>query len=112
MVNEGYAKSYKELIDDTEWDNYGVGKNPKCDNCMAHCGFEGTAVNDSFKNPLKLLGLSINGGPKTDGPMSPDLPIMYDQSKVKKSAFENPLMPIINKESTAAITKEKEVVNK
>lgn len=97
LVNEGYAKSYKELIEDTEWDNYGVGHNPKCDNCMVHCGFEGTAVNDSFKNPLKLLGLSLNGGPKTEGPLSPDLPITYDLSKIDKSALENPQMPIIKK---------------
>ena len=111
LVNEGYAKTYKELIDETEWDNYGAGINPKCDNCMAHCGYEGTAVNDSFKNPLKLLGLSLNGGPKTEGSMAPELPILYDQSKVEKSLFENPLMPIINKEAQA-VTKEKELVDK
>ena len=78
LVNEGYAKSYNELISDTEWENYGAGRNPKCDNCMAHCGYEGSAVNDAFSNPLKLLKVSLNG-PKTEGPMAPELPILYDK---------------------------------
>ena len=78
---------------------------------MAHCGFEGSAVNDSFKNPLKLLKLSLNGGPKFDGPMAPDLPILYDQSKVEKSLFENPLMPIVNKEESS-VTKEEVLADK
>ncbi|PKP40517.1 MAG: hopanoid biosynthesis associated radical SAM protein HpnH [Bacteroidetes bacterium HGW-Bacteroidetes-13] len=111
LVNEGYAKSYKELIEDTEWDKYGVGKNPKCDNCMVHCGFEGTAVNDSFKNPLKLLGLSLNGGPKTEGPMSPDLPITYDLSKIDKSELVNPQMPIIKKKPIP-VKKEEQLTDK
>lgn len=97
LVNEGYAKSYKELIEDTVWDDYGVGKNPKCDNCMAHCGYEGTAVNDSFASPLKLMKVAMRG-PKTDGPMAPELPILYDQSKVKKSLLDNPTMPVVPKE--------------
>ncbi|MDE2149897.1 MAG: adenosyl-hopene transferase HpnH [Gammaproteobacteria bacterium] len=76
LVDEGYAKSYRELMETTDWDSYGVGKNPKCDNCMAHCGFEGTAVNDTFAHPLKAAKVAMFG-PRTDGPMAPDLPILY-----------------------------------
>jgi hypothetical protein len=76
LVDEGYAKTYKELMEDTAWENYGVGINPKCDNCMAHCGFEGTAVDDMFAHPLKALKVSMLG-PRTDGPMAPDLPVLY-----------------------------------
>ncbi|EQD79827.1 radical SAM family protein, partial [mine drainage metagenome] len=47
LVDEGYAPTYKALMEETEWEKYGVGINPKCANCMAHCGFEGTAVNDT-----------------------------------------------------------------
>jgi hopanoid biosynthesis associated radical SAM protein HpnH len=78
LSDEGYADTYKSLIDDTEWDKYGVGKNPRCDNCMAHCGFEGTAVNDAFSHPLKALLASIRG-PRVAGPMAPDLPIRYSE---------------------------------
>jgi hypothetical protein len=41
---------------------------------MVHCGFEGTAVADSVKNPLKLLAISLRGI-KTDGAMAADIPI-------------------------------------
>jgi hopanoid biosynthesis associated radical SAM protein HpnH len=44
LLDEGYAATYQELLDDTNWDSYGRGKNPKCENCMAHCGYEPTAV--------------------------------------------------------------------
>jgi hopanoid biosynthesis associated radical SAM protein HpnH len=44
LMSDGYAKTYRELIDDTDWDAYGRGKDPRCANCMAHCGYEPTAV--------------------------------------------------------------------
>ena len=44
MSDAPYAKSYRELIEETEWERYGRGRHPKCENCMAHCGYEPTAV--------------------------------------------------------------------
>ncbi|MGC0418896.1 adenosyl-hopene transferase HpnH [Embleya sp. AB8] len=44
LMGDGYVQSYQELLDDTTWENYGRGKDPRCDNCMAHCGYEPTAV--------------------------------------------------------------------
>jgi hopanoid biosynthesis associated radical SAM protein HpnH len=44
MSKEGYAKTYKELLDETDWSKYGRGKHESCNNCMAHCGYEPTAV--------------------------------------------------------------------
>jgi hypothetical protein len=76
LTDEGYAPTFKSLMEDTEWEKYGVGRNPACDNCMAHCGFEGTAVDDAFSHPLKLLKTSLLGA-RTSGPMAPDLPILY-----------------------------------
>ena len=61
LSDEGYAPTYRSLIEDTEWEKYGVGRNPRCDNCMAHCGFEGTAVNDAFSHPLKALKAALQG---------------------------------------------------
>ena len=77
LVGEGYARTFRELIDDTEWHRYGTGKNPKCANCMVHCGYEATAVNDTFSSPLKALRVSLFG-PRTSGPMAPELPILYE----------------------------------
>ena len=49
LLQEGYVDTFQELIDDTEWDNYGVASgNPKCQNCMVHCGYEPTAVDFTF----------------------------------------------------------------
>jgi hopanoid biosynthesis associated radical SAM protein HpnH len=76
LVDEGYAPTYQALMAETQWDNYGVGINPKCDNCMAHCGFEGSAVNDTFAHPLKALRVAVFG-PRTEGAMAPALPVLY-----------------------------------
>ena len=76
LSDEGNAASYRGLMEETDWDRYGVGRNPRCDNCMAHCGFEGTAVNDALAHPLKALTASLRG-PRLSGPMAPDPPIQY-----------------------------------
>jgi len=76
LVDEGYEKTFKGLIENTEWEKYGVGRNPKCDNCMAHCGYEGTAVNDTFAHPLKALKVMLKG-PRLNGDFAEELPILY-----------------------------------
>jgi hypothetical protein len=68
LADEGNASSFQELLDTTPWDKYGTVKNPKCANCMAHCGYEATAVEDTLSHPLKALWASIRG-PKTSGDM-------------------------------------------
>lgn len=74
LLGEGYTKTFAELMDDTKWDDYGVGNYEKCADCMVHCGFEGTAVADSVKNPLKMLAVTLRG-PKTSGAMAKDIPL-------------------------------------
>jgi len=44
MSDAPYARTYRELVDETDWSRYGRGRHPKCENCMAHCGYEPTAV--------------------------------------------------------------------
>jgi hypothetical protein len=44
LMSDGYVQTYKELIETTDWDAYGRGKDPRCNNCMAHCGYEPSAV--------------------------------------------------------------------
>ncbi|HEY2273115.1 MAG TPA: adenosyl-hopene transferase HpnH [Jatrophihabitantaceae bacterium] len=58
LMSDGYAKTYKELIETTEWEKYGRGRDPRCNNCMAHCGYEPTAVlatMGSLKEGLRAL---------------------------------------------------------
>src|SRR5699024_3037918 len=96
LVNEGYYQSFKELMEKTNWENWGTGRNPKCDNCMAHCGYEGTAANDAFSHPIKYLSTSMRG-PKTEGEMAPDIPRTYKWEDFAKAA--NPLNPTAYKEA-------------
>jgi hopanoid biosynthesis associated radical SAM protein HpnH len=44
LMSDGYVGSYKELVETTNWEAYGRGRDPRCANCMAHCGYEPTAV--------------------------------------------------------------------
>jgi len=74
LLGEGYVPTFRELMDETDWDRYGVGKYEKCANCMVHCGFEGTAVTDSVKRPWKLLPIALRGV-RTEGPMAADIPL-------------------------------------
>jgi len=55
MSAEPYATSYKELLEETDWSKYGRGRHPKCENCMAHCGYEPTAVNMTMGSPKEML---------------------------------------------------------
>jgi hopanoid biosynthesis associated radical SAM protein HpnH len=58
LMNDGYVETYKELVETTDWEKYGRGKDPRCDNCMAHCGYEPTAVlatTSSLKQSLRAL---------------------------------------------------------
>jgi hopanoid biosynthesis associated radical SAM protein HpnH len=72
LIGEGYAATYRELLDETDWESYGTGNYEKCADCMVHCGYEGTAVTDAFTNPLSALGVMLKG-PRTDGPMAADI---------------------------------------
>jgi hopanoid biosynthesis associated radical SAM protein HpnH len=72
LLGEGYASSFKELMETTDWDKYGVGNYEKCADCMVHSGFEATAVIDSIRHPLKVLGVALRG-PNTEKPMAPDI---------------------------------------
>ncbi len=74
LLGEGYAKTFKELMEDTDWDQYGTGNYEKCADCMVHSGFEATAVMDAVKKPWKVARVAL-AGIKTDGPMAPDIPL-------------------------------------
>jgi hopanoid biosynthesis associated radical SAM protein HpnH len=51
LLQEGYASSFQELMDTTEWERYGrKSGNEKCRDCMVHCGYEPTAVDQTFSS--------------------------------------------------------------
>ena len=74
LLGEGYAKSFRELMETTDWDSYGTGKYEKCANCMAHCGYEATAAEVAFTRPWQALKVSVSGI-RTQGAMAPEIPL-------------------------------------
>jgi hopanoid biosynthesis associated radical SAM protein HpnH len=74
LLGEGYAKTFTELMETTDWDSYGTGAYEKCANCMAHCGYEATAADAMFKSPLQAIKVALRG-PRTEGPMAPEIPL-------------------------------------
>jgi hopanoid biosynthesis associated radical SAM protein HpnH len=74
LLGEGYAKTFKELMEETDWEKYGTGNYAKCADCMVHSGFEASAVVDAVKKPWKAAKVAV-AGIKTEGPMAPDIPL-------------------------------------
>ncbi|MGH6947021.1 MAG: adenosyl-hopene transferase HpnH [Kiloniellales bacterium] len=74
LLNEGYARTFSALMEETDWDSYGTGNYEKCANCMVHCGYEPTAVNDTLKRPLRALKVALFGV-ETEAPMAPEIPL-------------------------------------
>lgn len=73
LIADEHAKSFVELMETTDWESYGFGKDPRCDTCMMHCGFEGSAVQEAMGSPKALADLAWRsirpgiGGKKTNG---------------------------------------------
>jgi len=72
LLGEGYAKTFKELMEETDWDRYGTGNYEKCADCMVHSGYEATAVTETMRRPWKAAAQALRGI-RTEGPMAPDI---------------------------------------
>ncbi len=96
LLGEGYAASFQELMETTDWDSYGTGAYEKCADCMVHCGFEPTAVNDTIAKPWKALSVALKGI-ETERPMAPEIdlsgqrPADYVFDRHVREALEKPL---------------------
>jgi hopanoid biosynthesis associated radical SAM protein HpnH len=82
LLGEGYAKTFTELMETTDWDAYGTGRYEKCANCMAHCGYEATAADAMMRHPLQAFGIALRGV-RTEGPMAPEI----DLSKQRPAQY-------------------------
>ena len=84
LLGEGYTKTFKELMEETDWDAYGTGNYEKCADCMVHSGYEATAVMDAVKNPLKAAAVAFREI-RTDGKMASEIPL--DRQRPAKYVF-------------------------
>jgi hopanoid biosynthesis associated radical SAM protein HpnH len=96
LVNEGYAPSFRALMEETDWEHYGTGRHPKCADCMAHCGYEPTAVNDAVAHPLKALWVALRG-PRTEGPLAPELPDLTGEQAAAAAEVKIPVSSLIGR---------------
>ncbi len=92
LLGEGYARSFKELMETTDWDRYGTGNYEKCADCMVHCGYEGTAVEDTIRRPWKALMVKLRGF-RTDGPMAPEIPL--ENQRPAEFVFESLMKKVV-----------------
>jgi hopanoid biosynthesis associated radical SAM protein HpnH len=58
LITDGYCSSFQELMEATPWERYGVGNDPRCANCMVHCGFEASSIDEATKSPADLWRLA------------------------------------------------------
>ena len=90
LDDEGNVDTFQELMETTPWEKYGNVNNPKCANCMAHCGYEATAVEDMLAHPLKGMMVALKG-PKTTGDMVEIPTPSFDGAEEPKSVSEIPV---------------------
>ncbi len=72
LLGEGYASSFRELMETTDWDRYGTGNYEKCADCMVHSGYEATAVVAAVTKPWRIAAVAARGV-DVDGPMAPEI---------------------------------------
>jgi len=78
LLGEGYTQTFRELMDETDWDLYGTGNYEKCADCMVHSGFEATAVQDAVRHPLKAFAVNRRGV-TIDGDMAPEISLEHQR---------------------------------
>jgi hopanoid biosynthesis associated radical SAM protein HpnH len=103
LLQDGYVDSFKELIDDTQWDQFGrASGNPKCQDCMVHCGYEPTAVDHTFSSfggmwgTVKAMVFNRYANPAAAKKLG-----QIEQSK--KDRMDHPL-PVLGGSTTYGIT--------
>jgi hopanoid biosynthesis associated radical SAM protein HpnH len=104
LLGEGYAKTFAELMETTEWDSYGTGKYEKCANCMVHCGYEPTAVVDTVARPWKALQVMLRGV-KTEGATAPEIDL--SQQRPAEYVFEKQVKELADADASAGASADK-----
>jgi len=94
LLDEGYAETFSDLMKTTDWGSYGrASGNPKCQQCMAHCGYEPAAVEATFgswKGFFRTARLALFGPPATDQGET----VLTPPERLRKVTL--PVLPIID----------------
>ncbi len=80
LITDAHHATFKEFLDSTPWETYGRGRDPRCEDCMVHVGYEPSAVlggNRRLTDSWKLLRWQLGGG-SAEVPLPP----LHDSSPV------------------------------
>lgn len=67
LLGDRHTERFDELMSDELWERYGVGKDPRCANCLMHCGFESASIYDAFVNPAAAAKMVVGGAVGNSG---------------------------------------------
>ena len=67
LLGDKHTQNADDLFKDELWERYGVGKDPRCANCMMHCGFESASVLGALSNPKDALKMITGGAVQNAG---------------------------------------------
>ena len=67
LLGDRHTQDIDDLFKDEVWDRYGVGKDPRCANCMMHCGFESASVFGALTNPKDAFKMIKEGAVQNSG---------------------------------------------
>lgn len=104
LLNEGYCETFQELLDTTDWSKYGrASGNSKCADCMVHCGYEATAVAETFgslKAFARVVKLTVLGTGRETVPEPPQseteqLPVREDESSTENDDIRKIQLPVL-----------------
>ncbi|MEE2745364.1 MAG: adenosyl-hopene transferase HpnH [Pseudomonadota bacterium] len=96
LLSEGYAQTFQDLLNETNWETYGTGNYEKCADCMVHCGYEPTAVSDALSNPLKAFLVSFFGV-DTKKPMKAEIEL--SNQRPAEDIYDNVIRSALDRES-------------
>ncbi len=103
LLNEGYCETFQELLDTTDWSKYGrASGNPKCADCMVHCGYEATAVAATFgslKAFARVVKLTVLGSGRETMPPDqspPSDPSVDEAAKDENDLIRNVRLPVLS----------------
>lgn len=86
LLEDGYAGSFRELMETTDWDRYGRGRDPRCEHCMVHSGYEPAAVYDTARHPVKALLAGLRREAGLAGRLAAPVERLLRQKKYEENA--------------------------
>lgn len=67
LLGDRHTQKFDDLMKEEVWDRYGVGKDPRCTDCLMHCGFESASIFDAISNPKSALKMVKEGALSNSG---------------------------------------------